>query len=99
MRSKYLLTCGALVMSLAGAATVKAATTVIGVEDAANGFVGDFLEKPFPGSQYIVASDGESAFDPFGAGYDTSDGLNFSNVGHVWTQAADSTWNSLGNQT
>jgi opacity protein-like surface antigen len=100
MRFKYLLACGALATGLAAAAAAAAsADNVIGTEDSTTGFVGNFLESAFPGTQSIVASDGEASFDPFGAGYDTSDGLNFSAVGFTWTQAADSTWNDLGNQT
>jgi hypothetical protein len=84
--------------TLVGAPSAKA-WTVIGTEDNVAGFVGNFLESAFPGTSYIVASDGESAFDPFGAGYDTSDGLNFSAVGYAWYQDASSIWTSLGNQT
>ena len=98
MTLKHLLAGAAFAVGLAGAAAAYAGTTVIGTEDNVNGFVGNFLTT-FPGTSYIVASDGESSFDPFGAGYDTSDGLNFSAVGFVWTQAADSSWNSLGSQT
>ena len=60
-----------------------------------NGFSGPL----FPGFSYLVASDGKSHFDPYGAGYDTSDGLNFSGVGFPWSQAAGGLWTSLGNQT
>jgi len=83
-------------MMLAGA---PANATIIGVEDNVNGFVGSLFGGLAGGAPYIVASDGEYYFDPFGAGYDTSDGLNFSAVPHVWTQAAGSIWTSLGNQT
>jgi hypothetical protein len=98
MTLKLLFAGAAMAASLAGFAA-HAGTTVIGQESDASGFVGNLLEGPFPGTQYIVASDGETAFDPFGAGFDTSDGLNFSAVGFTWNQAADSTWTSLGNQT
>lgn len=94
---RHLMAAGALAVTLAGAAAANA-YTVIGTEGP-NGFVGNFLESAFPGTQYIVASDGEASFDPFGAGYDTSDGLNLSAVGFTWTQAGDSSWNDLGNQT
>ena len=40
--------------------------TVIGTESASGGFVGNFLESVSPGAQYIVASDDEVYFDPFG---------------------------------
>lgn len=98
MTVKFLLASAAFAVSLVGAAAASAGTTVIGDESSGN-VVGNFLESAFPGSQYIVASDGETSFDPFGAGYDTSDGLNFDKVGFVWNQAADSHWNFLGNQT
>ena len=42
------------------------------VEDPANGWVGAI---PTSSPAIMVGSDGESAFDPFGAGFDTSDGI------------------------
>jgi len=47
-----------------------------------------------------VASDGEATFDPFGAGYDTSDGIDFSGYTSIfaytgkpgWTQLATGQW-------
>jgi hypothetical protein len=99
MTLKYLLATAALAASLVGAVAANAGTTVIGTESDSGGFVGNLLESAFPGTAYLVASDGESSFDPFGAGYDTTDGLNFSGVGFVWDQAPDSSWNSLGSQT
>jgi hypothetical protein len=99
MTLKYWLAAGALAFGLVGAAGANASTHWIGSEDSVNGFVGNLFDGVFPGSPYTVASDGESTFDPFGAGYDTSDGLNFSAVPHVWRQAGDSNWNDLGNQT
>jgi hypothetical protein len=92
---KYLLAGATLATCLVGVAAANAGTTVLGTEDPATGFVGTL----FPGASYNVASDGENAFNPYGASSDTSDGLNFSGVAFVWTQAADSTWTSLGNQT
>jgi hypothetical protein len=41
-------------------------------EDAVDGFVGAI---PTSSPPIMVGSDGESHFDPFGAGYDTSDGI------------------------
>jgi hypothetical protein len=96
MTLKILLAGAALAVGLAGFTAANAGSTIIGKEDNATGFNGGLFG---PGSPYMVASDGESPFDPYGFGHDTSDGLNFANVGHVWTQAADSTWVSLGNQT
>jgi hypothetical protein len=97
MSMKFLLAGTALAVGLAGAAVANA--HVIGTEDPAGGFNGNLFDGVFPGSPYLVASDGETPFDPYGAGFDTSDGLNFSGVPHVWTQAADSNWNDLGSQT
>jgi hypothetical protein len=92
-----LLASAALVAaSLAGAAPVSAAITVIGTEDPVNGFVGDLFNGLFgTNSPYIVASDGESHFDPFSFGSDTSDGLNFSAVTHTWTQVAGGLWSPV----
>lgn len=94
MTMKYLLAGAAMAAGLAGAAATNA-STVIGREDAVNGFTGNFLESVFPGTHYLVASDGESVFRPFGAPFDVSDGLDFSAVGFVWEQAADSHWTAL----
>ena len=99
MTLKFLLASAAFATCLVGAAAANAGSTIIGTETDSGGFVGNLLESAFPGTQYIVASDGETSFDPFGAGYDTTDGLNFNNVGFTWTQAADSSWNYLGGQT
>jgi hypothetical protein len=55
--------------------TAASAAGVIGTEDPGAGFVGLF-PPPF-NDQGNVASDGESSFDPFGAGFDTSDGIQF----------------------
>ncbi len=76
-------------------ATAGYADTVLCTETA-SGCVADLV----PNQGYLVASDGEAPFDPFGAGYDTSDGVNFSNVGHVWTLDPSTIgWVGLGNQT
>ena len=58
--------------SLAGAtaASAQGAYTVIGTEDEVNGFSGP-LFPGFPTSSPVTAS---PHFDPYGAGYDTSDG-------------------------
>lgn len=98
MRMKYLLAGAVFAAGLMGAAAASA-DTVIGTEGGSTGFVGNFIESIFPGTHYLVASDGESSFDPFGAGYDTSDGINFNDVGFEWFQAADSHWNFVGGQT
>jgi len=98
MTLKHLLGGAAAVAILLGPVAASA-DTVIGSEDSAAGFVGDLFAGAFgPNSNYIVASDGESAFDPFGFGADTSDGLNFGAVPFQWFQAADSTWTQIANQ-
>jgi len=99
MTLRHLLAGAAAAAILLGPVAASA-DTVIGTEDASAGFVGDLFGGLFgPNSAYIVASDGESGFDPFGAGHDTSDGLNFSAVPFVWNQAADSFWEQIGVQT
>jgi len=98
MMSRYLWTGAALALALAGATTVRAQDHVVGTEDSATGFTGNFLESVFPGTLYMVASDGESPFHPFGASFDVSDGLDFSGVGFTWDQAPDSTWTNIGHQ-
>ncbi len=99
------LLAGVLVGVLLLAGTPSQAA-VIGVENSSapnnmspgNGFYGKLVPI---GGPYLVGSDGEAAFDPCGAGFDTSDCLNFSSVAGIftWTQAAGSIWTSLGNQT
>jgi hypothetical protein len=99
MTLRHLLAGAAAVAILLGPVAASA-DTVIGTEDPSAGFVGDLFAGAFgPNSPYQVASDGESGFDPFGAGHDTSDGLNFSAVPFVWNQAADSFWENIGFQT
>jgi hypothetical protein len=62
---------------------------IIGFETDANGFVG-----LIPGTNINIASDGESSFDPFGSGQDTSDGIQF-NDPH-WQVVSAPFWVSLG---
>jgi PEP-CTERM motif len=90
-----LVASAALVAGLVAGSAPANAATLIGTETFSGGFNGPL----FPGTAYLVASDGEASFDPYGAGFDTSDGLNFSGVGFPWSQAADSHWTALGNQT
>jgi hypothetical protein len=63
----------------------RAQGVVIGTEDATNGFVGPLLDAAGAPLPITVASDGEAAFDPFGFGADTSDGIRFGGPG--WVQA------------
>jgi hypothetical protein len=94
-----LVASAALVAGLVVGSAPVSAAIVLGTEDPSGGFVGNLLAASFPGTAYLVASDGETGFDPFGAGFDTSDGINFSGVPFPWNQAAGSVWTSLGNQT
>jgi hypothetical protein len=69
---------------------------VLCTEDAVSGCVADILGGAFPGFAVNVASDGESAFDPFGAGFDTSDGIQFVGFdtiqGVPWVEMGDPRW-------
>jgi hypothetical protein len=64
------------VVALLGAfpALSRGDTVVLGVEDPVNGLVAAIATSSPP---ILVASDGESAFDPFGAGFDVSDAIQF----------------------
>jgi hypothetical protein len=98
MTLKHLLAGAALAASLVGATAAKA-QLVLGTEDPVAGFDGPVF--PFVTLDFVVASDGETPFDPFHVGYDTSDAINFdvANINSiVWTQAADSHWTFLGGQ-
>lgn len=92
-----LLAAALAVATMLVGAPAGATTIVIGAEDA-NGFVGSL----FPGTSfadgYLVASDGEVFFDPFNAGYDTSDGISLNNE-FSWKQAADSFWTEINDFT
>jgi hypothetical protein len=59
------------------------AVVTLGTESNAGGFLGD-LVGPIP--LITVGSDGESGFDPFAFGADTSDGIKFTD-GASWTLA------------
>jgi hypothetical protein len=99
MTLKHLLAGAAVAATLLGAAGATAGTKVLGTEGE-SGFVGDLFMGAFAGFSYTVASDGEAPFDPFGAGYDTSDGLDLS-YDHTqvsWVQAPDSHWNAIRDQ-
>jgi hypothetical protein len=95
MRLQYLLAGAALATCMV--ASAASADILLGSEGS-SGFVGALFTNTFDGGNYQVASDGESPFDPFGAGYDTSDGVDFSKVAFEWDQAENSHWNALGNQ-
>ena len=100
---KFALVASAAVVAgmVAGSAAKAQAPIILGTEDAngTNGFVGNLLASSFPTTSYLVASDGEANFDPFGFGADTSDGINFSGVPFVWNQWHAGTWTNIGFQT
>jgi hypothetical protein len=95
MTLKHLLA-GAAVAAFMIVGTAAKADVVIGSEDPASGFVGDLFQGQFSDS-VTVASDGEAAFDPFGAGFDTSDGIDFTHQinANLWVQDAGSVWTQL----
>jgi hypothetical protein len=77
------------VPTLITATPAAAAITFLCTETDAGGCV---IQLPITGSTIIVASDGESAFDPFGAGYDTSDGISLDSI---WVPVSTPTWVQL----
>ena len=88
-----------LAAALAGAmlfASAPALAVTFTCTETAAGAVCDLLaESGFPGF-VTVASDGESSFDPFGFGADTSDGIQFTLFDNgPWIQAADSQWTQI----
>jgi hypothetical protein len=94
---KHLLAAGAVAAFMIAGTAAKAQPIVLGTEDPVSGFVGDLFQGQF--SDFVtVASDGESGFDPFNAGHDTSDGIDFSHQVQAgqWVQAADSHWEAIG---
>jgi hypothetical protein len=93
IRSAFLAAALAGAMLFASAPALAA--TIICTEDS-GGAVCDLLASSgFPGF-VSVASDGESPFDPYGAGFDTSDGIQFTLFDNgPWIQAADSQWTQI----
>lgn len=84
MRTSKLL---ALLAVLVFTATMSMASTILCTEDSVNGCV---IQLQVGGTTTAwVASDGESVFDPWGYGKDTSDQIAL-NTG--WEQSAGSTW-------
>jgi hypothetical protein len=86
----------ALLLVMLFATSVRAAPVILCVEDPVSGCV-----APIPTAvpEILVASDGESSFDPFGVGFDTSDGIKFAPgtgwefIGQAgWVEAAADTW-------
>jgi hypothetical protein len=73
---------------------LSSAATIIGTEDASSGFKGDVLAN-FPGA-VTAASDGESPFDPFNFGSDTSDGIQLNTSSFdTWALVGKSHWVAL----
>jgi hypothetical protein len=70
--SAFALLAGGAIAAAGTSATAQTFPVQTVIEDSTNGWVG-----AIPGSApaLMVASDGESHFDPFGAGFDTSDGI------------------------
>jgi PEP-CTERM motif len=64
----------AVLVAMLASSAVGRADIILGTEDPVTGFVGPYIAG-FPA--YSVASDGEVPFDPFHAGFDTSDGITF----------------------
>jgi hypothetical protein len=84
MKIQSLFTGAALAVGLSTCLGVVSAQAIIQttfpvqtVTETVTGFQGDI-----PGSSIVVASDGEAAFDPFGFGADTSDGIQLTSA---WT--------------
>ena len=90
---KLALVAGAALLgaSLAGSAPAIAGGSQSCVEDNVSGCVVGLSGFP---DLYIFASDGESSFDPFHAGYDTSDGLQ-TDISNPWEQAPGSIWTRI----
>jgi hypothetical protein len=74
---------------LLGAGSAAAAITYLCTETGGSGCV---MTLPITGSTITVASDGEASFDPFGAGYDTSDGIQLDSI---WVGLKTAGWNLL----
>jgi hypothetical protein len=70
---------------------------ILGTVSPANGFIGGLFGPD--DKSYLVAGAGEAPFKPFGSPVDALAGLDLGGVGDTWTQASDSDWTSLGNQT
>jgi hypothetical protein len=51
---------------MAPAKAAPAGPIILGTEDPVNGFVGNLLALNFPGTSYLVGSDSEQQFNPFG---------------------------------
>lgn len=97
MRSFALLCAASVVVAgaIACSAPALAFTAPISVtEDSVLGYVGDY---PTSDPAIKIGSDGESPFDPFGYGQDTSDGIVLNTN---WTQIAGfNSWVNIGNDT
>jgi hypothetical protein len=83
-----------LVAGLGGIGPAKASQIFLGTEGG-SGFVGAITQF----NDIIVASDPEVAFDPFGAGFDTSDGILFQGGypadPNKWTNIGSALWTKV----
>jgi len=90
-----------MMLGLLLAATIPVfAQTPICTEDPLNGCVGTFTLTTTTGDTITVnaASDGEQAFDPFGAGMDTSDGIKFKCAGATTVTNLSPAWVAVAGQ-
>jgi len=88
----------ATTFALALFGSVCVSQTVLCTEDPVSGCVAG-LTVGNVDLAITVASDGESSFDPFGAGYDTSDGIQF-NDGYTWVmQSSVIGWQQINSTT
>ena len=95
MKTSILIGAGALLTGLVATVPAMAFTGIVYyTEDIVSGIVVDY---PTSSPAIVLASDGEARpFDPFGAGYDTSDGIQLNSN---WTQIAGNSWVNIGNDT
>jgi len=92
MRIRSILAAAALsfaAFSFGGAASASAPTFLCNETDAS----GCVIQLPITGSTITVGSDGEAAFDPFGYGHDTSDGVQLENI---WVGLHTKGWTLIG---
>ena len=84
------------IVPIAAVARLSFGGTVLCTESDTSGCVQQLFSTDGPNA--TVASDGESSFDPFGVGNDTSDQIQFNSanwlpeVSNGWTQANSTTW-------
>lgn len=85
------------IVPIAAVARLSFGGTVLCTESDSSGCVQQLFNTE-SGPNAIVASDGESSFDPFGVGSDTSDQIQFTSANWLpessngWTQFNSTTW-------